>query len=61
MVPIVGMVMVGNAGTCGTGMLNFVVVGDSGTLPLDLLVGVCTTVQESLVTVTIGSIFAPGA
>ena len=54
--------MFGNAGTCGIGtMKGSGPVGTSGTLLVDLVIGVCTTVQSGLMTVTIGSITAPAA
>jgi hypothetical protein len=55
------MFIVGKFGTLGIGMVNTGVFGISGTFVSGLTSGVCTTVQLSLTTVTMGSIFVPGA
>ena len=56
-----GIVMLGNAGTCGIGSVNGTSVGVSGTLVKVLAFGVCTTVHVGLTTVTTGSMVAPAA
>ena len=56
-----GITMSGKAGGDGIGIVKFVGVENSGTFVSILVVGVCTTVQFALTTVTIGSIFVPAA